>query len=80
MNDTLTYNLTMQKDTLQRSVSVKSEDRSGDSLEYKFYYEINKENGERILRDSSRKLTLILAPVVVEKWPFLKDRNWILPF
>jgi len=80
MNDTLTYNLTMQKDTLQRSVSVKSEDRLGDSLEYKFYYEINKENGERILRDSSRKLTLILAPVVVEKWPFLKDRNWILPF
>ena len=80
MNDTLTYNLTMQKDTLQRSESVKSEDRLGDSLEYKFYYEINKENGERILRDSSRKLTLILAPVVVEKWPFLKDRNWILPF
>lgn len=79
MNDTSSYELLLQYDTLQRIVYLRPVEQTQEPTSFTFSYEASK-GGDMTLRDSLRKMTLVLKKISEDDWPLLKRRNRILPF
>ena len=80
MNDTVSYNLMLENDTIKKVIHLKPEDNSGDTMQYTFSYSIDNKKGDKTLTDSLHKMTLVIKGFNKENWELLKSRNKFLPF
>ena len=80
MNDTVSYNLLFDIDTIKKVIHLKPEDNSGDTMHYTFSYSIDNKKGDKTLVDSLHKMTLVIKEFNKENWELLKNRNKFFPF
>ncbi len=80
MNDTVSYNLLFDNDTINKVIRLKPEEKSEDTAHYTFSYSIDNKKGDQTLTDSLHKMTLIIKEFKKEDWVLLKSRNKFFPF
>ncbi|MEO7119695.1 MAG: hypothetical protein ABIY62_01285 [Ginsengibacter sp.] len=80
MNDTISYNLLFQNNTIHKIIQLKPDGQSKDTSQYTFSYLIDREKGEKTLTDSLHKMSLVIKGFGKEHWELLKLRNKFFPF
>ncbi|MEO8854353.1 MAG: hypothetical protein ABI359_11260 [Ginsengibacter sp.] len=80
MNDTASYDLLFQNDTIHKIIQLKPDGQSKDTSQYTFSYLIDSKKGEKILTDSLHKMSLVIKEFGKEHWELLKPRNKFFPF
>ncbi|MDQ6844028.1 MAG: hypothetical protein M3Z92_06720 [Bacteroidota bacterium] len=80
MNDTVSYDLLFQDDTMHRIIQLRPEEQLGDTTQYTFFYKTGENKSDKTLTDSLHKIKLVIKEFDKERWELLKSRNKFFPF
>ena len=80
MNDTVSYDLLFQNDTIHKIIQLRPKEQSSDTTQYTFFYSTDENNSEKTLTDSLHKIKLVIKEFDKEHWKLLKRRNKFFPF